>query len=230
MPILKAVKGKLPTIGWREWVALPDFGIERIKVKVDTGARSSSLHAFDVKIFERDGKQWVRFQVHPEQRDDRTVVEVDAPVLEFRSVRSSSGKAAVRPVIVTHISLLGITWPIELTLASRDKMGFRMLLGREAFRGRFLVDAGKSYFGGKPARPKRRPKRERSTKVKTAKTQSAKILSAKVQPSITHSTVQTTKIKSAKGQTANPKTLKNSHEEGKKGRSTKDSPVSGEEL
>jgi hypothetical protein len=77
--------------------------------------------------------------------------------LDFRSVRSSSGKASMRPVIVTPIRLLGVTFPVELTLANRDAMGFRMLLGREAFRGRFLVDAGKSYYGGKPKR-KKRPK------------------------------------------------------------------------
>lgn len=147
---------RLPTIGWREWVGLPDLGIRQIKAKVDTGARSSSLHAFDVQVFERDGAKWVRFQIHPAQRNDTKVVEAEAKVLEFRSVRSSSGKAALRPVILTHVELLGISWPIELTLASRDKMGFRMLLGREAFRGKFLVDAGKSYFGGKPVRRKKK--------------------------------------------------------------------------
>ncbi len=148
-------KSDLPVIGWREWVALPDLGIKSIKVKVDTGARSSSLHAFDLHEFERDGEKWVRFQVHPVQRKDHRTVEVEAMVLEYRTVRSSSGRAALRPVIITEVSLLGITWPIELTLASRDNMGFRMLLGREAFRGRFLVDAGKSYYGGKPKRKKK---------------------------------------------------------------------------
>ena len=149
----------LPVIGWREWVGLPDFGIRSIKVKVDTGARSSSLHAFDLQEFERDGVKWVRFQVHPVQRKSDKTVELEAMVLEHRSVRSSSGKAAIRPVIVTNVELLGITWPVELTLASRDDMGFRMLLGRQAFRHRFLVDAGKSYYGGKPKR-KMKPKQK----------------------------------------------------------------------
>ncbi len=149
----------LPVIGWREWVGLPDLGIKSIKVKVDTGARSSSLHVFDLQPFEREGVTWVRFQVHPVQRSSDEVVDVEARVLEFRSVRSSSGKAARRPVIVTRVALLGLTWPVELTLASRDKMGFRMLLGREAFRQRFLVDAGKSYYGGKPKR-KKQPKQK----------------------------------------------------------------------
>ena len=150
----------MPVIGWREWVGLPDLGITAIKVKVDTGARSSSLHTFALQEFERDGSTWVRFQVHPVQRTKREVVDVEAEVLEFRSVRSSSGKAALRPVIVTRVALLGSTWPIELTLARRDEMGFRMLLGREAFRGRFLIDTGKSYYGGKPKRSKKPKQKE----------------------------------------------------------------------
>lgn len=140
----------LPVIGWREWVALPELGIKPIKVKVDSGARSSSLHAYDVKTFDRDGKAWVRFKVHPIQRSTHKTVVVEAEVLEYRSVRSSSGIAKMRPVIITEVELLGERWPVELTLASRDNMGFRMLLGREAFRGRFLVDGQKSYYGGKP--------------------------------------------------------------------------------
>jgi hypothetical protein len=150
----KRRKPRLPVIGWREWVGLPDFGIESIKVKVDTGARSSSLHAFNLQKFERDGVQWVRFKVHPVQRKKTKTIEIEAEVLEYRSIRSSNGKATRRPVIFTHVELLGIVWPVELTLASRDNMGFRMLLGREAFRRRFLVDAGNSYYGGKPKRSK----------------------------------------------------------------------------
>ncbi|MCA9068817.1 MAG: ATP-dependent zinc protease [Planctomycetaceae bacterium] len=148
----KKPKPSLPIIGWREWVGLPDLGIESIKAKVDTGARSSSLHAFDVEKFEQDGLTWVRFQIHPVQRKTKPSLEVEAKVLEYRSVRSSSGKASMRPVIITQLNLLGQSWPVELTLANRDEMGFRMLLGREAFRERFLVDAGKSYYGGQPKR------------------------------------------------------------------------------
>ena len=144
----------LPVIGWREWVGLPDFGITMIKAKVDTGARSSSLHASKLQEFERNGMKWVRFHVHPVQGKNDQVVELEAMVLDFRSVRSSSGRAAIRPVIVTNIELFGITWPVELTLARRDKMSFRMLLGREAFRGRFLVDAENSFYAGKPKRKK----------------------------------------------------------------------------
>ena len=146
----------LPVIGWREWVGLPDLGIKAIKAKVDTGARSSSLHAFDVQELSRDGVTWVRFQIHPVQRSRDRAVTAEVPVFAFRSVRSSSGKAAIRPVIITNVLVLGVTWPIELTLANRDEMGFRMLLGREACRQRFLVDAGKSYYGGRPKRKKKK--------------------------------------------------------------------------
>jgi len=150
----KSLKTK-PIIGWREWVGLPDFDIKHIKVKVDTGARSSSLHVFDLHEYEKKGDTWVSFKVHPVQRNTVSTVDVDAKVLEYRRVRSSSGKSSIRPVVITSIELLGESWPVELTLASRDKMGFRMLLGREAFRSRFLVDAGRSYYNGKPKRKKR---------------------------------------------------------------------------
>jgi hypothetical protein len=133
-------------IGWREWIALPALGIAAIKPKIDTGARSSSLHAFNIETFTRGGVTWVRFDVHPIQRDDRTIVQAEARVLEFRQIRSSSGHQSLRPVIRTEIGLAGRRWEVELTLASRDEMGFRMLLGREAVRGRFVVDPGRSYL------------------------------------------------------------------------------------
>ena len=147
--------GSVEVIGWREWVALPDLGISRIKVKVDTGARSSSLHAFDIEEFERENEKYVRFQIHPVQREDTVQVAAEAKVLEYRSVRSSSGKASVRPVILATVAWMGSAWEVELTLANRDQMGFRMLLGREGIRGRYLVDPGKSYYGGKPKRKKK---------------------------------------------------------------------------
>lgn len=151
----------LPTIGWREWVGLPDLGIPAIKAKVDSGARSSSLHAFDLEEVERDGCAWVRFTVHPVQRSEKKTIHVEAQILEYRSVRSSSGKASRRPVIITNLELLGSSWPVELTLANRDAMGFRMLLGREAFRGRYLIDAGNSYYGGRPRKRKKKVNRKR---------------------------------------------------------------------
>ena len=147
-------KPALPVIGWREWISLPDLGVDSIKVKVDTGARSSSLHAIRQRIFERDGDKWVRFQINPLQDKTERKVSAEAKIIDFRSVRSSSGVAEMRPVIETRIKLLDHSWPIELTLSNRDAMGFRMLLGRQAFRKKFFVDAGGSYYGGKRKRKK----------------------------------------------------------------------------
>lgn len=154
----------LPRLGWREWLALPDLGVTWIKAKVDTGARSSALHAFDVKRYTVDGQAWVRFLIHPLQRDAHTVIEACAPLLEERWVRSSSGKASLRPTISTQLSLGDQVWPIELTLVRRDVMGFRMLLGRQAIRNRFLVHPGRSYLLGRPPRKARESKvRERES-------------------------------------------------------------------
>jgi hypothetical protein len=153
--------GRQPVIGWREWVALPQLGITAIKPKVDTGARSSSLYAFAVERFLKNGKQFVRFRVHPFQRNTKITVIAEAEVLEYRNVKNSGGVKSLRPVILTDIEILGQRWPIELTLANRDEMGFRMLLGREAIRGRFLVDAGKSYYGGKPKKKRKKGARKR---------------------------------------------------------------------
>jgi len=141
-------------IGWREWLALPDLGVDRIKAKVDTGARTSSLHAWNIREFERDGHSWVRFVLHPEQRNDTFEIEVEAPLCERRHVRPSTGKRQLRPVIETSVVVMGQSFTTEITLASRDAMGFRMLLGRQALRERFLVDSARSYLGGK--KPKRK--------------------------------------------------------------------------
>jgi hypothetical protein len=151
-------------VGWREWIGLPSLGIPAIKVKIDTGARSSSLHAFDVETFERDGAPWVRFVVHPWQRDADTTVHAEAPVLEFRHVRSSSGHLTHRPVIRAAVELDSRRWQIELTLAARDEMGFRMLLGREAVRGRFIVDPGRSYMVSKSPASQAPTKKHRKRK------------------------------------------------------------------
>jgi hypothetical protein len=136
----------LPAIGWREYLNLPDLGISRIKAKIDTGARSSALHAFEIEYFERDAIAMARFKVHPYQRDSQTTVLAEAALIDRREIRNSGGHAQLRPVIQTWIKLGPQAWPIELTLTNRDVMGFRMLLGREAVRRRFLVDPGKSYL------------------------------------------------------------------------------------
>lgn len=147
-----------PTIGWREWVALPGLGIPSIKVKVDTGARTSSLHAWDVEEQRRGSKRLVRFCVHPEQRNARHAKIVEAPLVEHRRVRSSNGQVQQRPVVLVEIELMGRRWPVELTLTNRDEMGFRMLLGRQAIRGRFLVDPGRSFLNGRRLKTSRRIK------------------------------------------------------------------------
>ncbi|MGI9017144.1 MAG: ATP-dependent zinc protease family protein [Euzebya sp.] len=132
-------------IGWREWVTLPDLGVT-VKAKIDTGARTSAIHADDI-VVEADQ---VSFTIYPHQRDDEGPVRVTCPLLGIREVRSSSGEVQERYVIKTWARLHRRRWHIELTLASRDEMGFRMLLGRTAMRGRFLVDPGTSYVAGRP--------------------------------------------------------------------------------
>lgn len=141
----------LPVIGWREHLCLPELGITQIKAKIDTGARSSALHAFVIETFEHNGKAMIRFEVHPYQRDTHRSAIAQAELLDWREVRNSGGQAQLRPVIVTTVELGNYTFPIELTLTNRDVMGFRMLLGRQAVRQRFLVDAGKSFLHHLPS-------------------------------------------------------------------------------
>lgn len=148
-------------VGWREWVGLPDLGVEHLKAKIDTGARTSAVHAFDLSEFTRDGEDWVRFSVHPWQRSAEDAVETECRVHDRRAVRSSSGHSEDRLVVLTGVRLLDRVVPAELTLARRDEMGFRMLVGREVLRQGFLVDSGRSYLGGRPARTVRRRNRGR---------------------------------------------------------------------
>ena len=137
-------------VGWREIVALPKLKIPRIKAKVDTGAKSSALHAFNIEELTHNGKSIVRFQVHPLQKDDRTTITTKAKLLEYREVTNSGGQAELRPVITTEVTIGQQTWTIDLTLTDRYQMGFRMLLGRQAIRNKFLVDSGKSFLQGEP--------------------------------------------------------------------------------
>ncbi len=147
-------KKKLKVIGWREWLSLPDLGVKKIKVKVDTGARTSSLHAFDIETYKRDGKEYIKFKVHPFQRDSEKIVNCRARIREYRKVKSSNGISELRPVILTKIQLLEEEWPVEITLTNRAEMGFRMLLGRASIRDKFLVDTGKSFYSKKKNKKK----------------------------------------------------------------------------
>ncbi|MEL6929062.1 MAG: RimK/LysX family protein [Cyanobacteria bacterium J06600_6] len=133
-------------IGWREFVSFPELNIDRVKAKIDTGARSSALHAFNIQERSHDGKQIISFQVHPQQRDRQTTITTEAELLEYRQIRNSGGKAQLRPVIKTNIQVGTEIWEIELSLTNRDVMGFRMLLGRQAVRNKFLVDPGRSFL------------------------------------------------------------------------------------
>ncbi|MEB3213535.1 MAG: RimK/LysX family protein [Leptolyngbyaceae bacterium] len=139
-------RSRLPLIGWREWVKFPDLGIEQVKAKIDTGARSSALYAFDVEYLQAGDRQLVQFKVHPLQKQTTDVRTVQAELLEQRQVKNSGGTIELRPVILTRVSFRDVEWPIELTLTHRKNMQFRMLLGREAIRNRFLVDTGRSYL------------------------------------------------------------------------------------
>lgn len=145
--------------GWREWVKLPGFGVPWLKAKLDTGARTSALHAFEQEEFRREDTDWVRFVIHPWQVSAADPVAVELPIHDRRMVRSSSGHAAERLVVLTDIDLMGVRISAEVTLSRRDEMGFRMLIGREALRQRFLVDSGRSYLGGHPPRHTRRRNR-----------------------------------------------------------------------
>ncbi|RLL51966.1 ATP-dependent zinc protease [Mariprofundus sp. EBB-1] len=135
-------------LGWREWASLPGLGIVAIKVKVDTGARSSALHTFEMEPFSEAGIAMVRFSVHPYQHDASIVKTCVAPLLDERNVTDSGGHTEQRAVILTSLVLGGLRKNIEITLTNRENMKFRMLLGRTAMAGDCIVDPRRSYLLG----------------------------------------------------------------------------------
>ena len=141
-------------LGWREWVSLPDLGVWAIKAKLDTGARSSSLHVASVKVFHRGGVEWVRFLAVHDRKGQRNPLEVSSRVHDERMVRDSGGHEHLRIVIHTNLEIAGWAWPVDVTLASRTEMSFRMLIGRQGLTGHAIVDPSRSYLAGRP-RPRR---------------------------------------------------------------------------
>jgi hypothetical protein len=142
-------KEELGVLGWREWVSLPDLGIDRIKAKVDTGARTSTLHAFSLNPFTENGQKRIRFDIHPLQHNTKKVLTCEADVVDLRWVTDSGGHSEERYVIRTPIVIDRQSWSIEITLTERDTMLFRMLLARNAIRGRFMVDPARSFLRSK---------------------------------------------------------------------------------
>jgi hypothetical protein len=136
-------------LGWREWCALPELGIPAIKAKVDTGAKTSALHTFGIEPFSEGGAPWVRFYVHPLQRNESVVCECAAPVVDEREVTDSGGHREVRYIVETRLEVGGRSRRIEMSLTNRDTMRFRMLLGRKAMTGEVAVHPGKSFLNGR---------------------------------------------------------------------------------
>lgn len=145
----KKILDEKVVVGWREWVNLPELGLENIKAKVDTGARTSCIHAFSIKPFNKNGEQWVEFQVHPKQKNNELIKTCTAIVIDQRVVTDSGGHKEDRWVIQTLLQIGAHQWPIEVTLSARDDMMFRMLIGRTALNNRAIVDSSRSYNIGK---------------------------------------------------------------------------------
>lgn len=141
--------GARPRIGWREWVTLPELGGARVKAKVDTGARTSAIHARNIRVEHRGRHAYVSFDIHPLQRDNSQVIRCKSLLVDQRSIRNSGGQAQDRLIIQTTAQIGPVSFPIELSLTQRDEMGFRMLLGRAAVRNRFLIDPGRSFLMGR---------------------------------------------------------------------------------
>jgi hypothetical protein len=150
-------KRKRPvTIGWREWVVFPELWDGPIKAKIDTGARTSAIHAYHIRPVLRGGERFVRFDIHPVQHHKQPEISCIAPIHDRRVVTSSNGLREKRYIILTRLRIGTKSWPVELSLTNRDELGFRVLIGRQAIRGHAVVDPGRSYIV--PMLKNRRPR------------------------------------------------------------------------
>ena len=146
------ITSSTPMLGWREWVGLPELNIDQIKAKIDTGARSSALHAFAIEPYRKEGQRWVMFAIHPKQKHSDIFIECHAPIKDRRIVSDSGGHKQRRYVIETQLILGKSVITAEITLTNRDSMLFRMLIGRTAMNNRFIIDPNSSYLQGKPVK------------------------------------------------------------------------------
>ncbi len=133
----------LDFVGWREEVTLPEFRLKNIRAKIDTGAKTSALHAKDIKLININGKKFVSFVV---ENDEGKKTHLEVPLIDEREIKSSTGEKTLRPVVHTTIKMGDIEFEAEITLINRDLMGFKMLIGREALKGRFVIHPGKSFL------------------------------------------------------------------------------------
>lgn len=144
------ISSSLPMLGWREWVTLPDLNITHIKAKIDTGARSSALHAFAIDPYRKGGQRWIMFAIHPIQKHSDVAIECHALIKDRRLVSDSGGHKQRRYVIETRLILGQSIITAEITLTNRDTMLFRMLIGRTTMNNHFIIDPNASYLQGKP--------------------------------------------------------------------------------
>ncbi len=154
-------------LGSEEWCSFPELGIPTIKARVDSGAKTSALHAINISPFIKNDMNWVKFDINPIQNNLKTVIHCEAPLVDKRIVKSSSGFREQRYVIQTSLEIGNANWNIEMTLTNRDSMGFRMLLGREAMSGRILVDPEKKYLLGQPSLENLKSLYQNSEEIKT---------------------------------------------------------------
>ena len=145
----KAARSQRAVIGWREWAAFPDLGVERINAKIDTGAKSSAIHALKVREIDIDGEAHAAFFLHPLQGRGKPQIACCEPIVDRRVIRSSNGQEEARLVIRTRLAMGDRVWKIELTLADRDAMGYRLLIGRDALGRKYLVNPAASYALGR---------------------------------------------------------------------------------